>query len=50
LVNEVRSAGYHQAVWDGSDSKGAPAATGVYFYRIVAGDAFIETRKMVLMK
>ena len=50
LVSEVRSAGYHQAVWDGTDSKGAPAATGVYFYRIVAGDTFAKTRKMVLMK
>ena len=32
------------------DAKGALAATGVYFYRIVAGEAFVETRKMVLMK
>ncbi|MFC1483812.1 carboxypeptidase regulatory-like domain-containing protein [Candidatus Neomarinimicrobiota bacterium] len=50
LVNEARSAGYHQAVWDGTDSRGALTATGVYFYRITAGDAFVETRKMVLMK
>jgi hypothetical protein len=50
LVNEARYAGYHQTVWDGTDFKGALVATGVYFYRITAGDAFVETRKMVLMK
>jgi hypothetical protein len=50
LVNEALSAGYHRAVWDGKDASGAHAATGVYFYRISAGDRFAETRKMVLMK
>ena len=53
LVNEVRSAGYYQVVWNGRDSQSTPVGTGVYFYRIVAGssaDRFTTTRKMVLMK
>ncbi|UCH11383.1 MAG: T9SS type A sorting domain-containing protein, partial [Fidelibacterota bacterium] len=50
LVEEALPAGYHRAVWDGKDASGAPAATGVYFYRISAGDSFAKTRKMVLMK
>jgi len=50
LVSEVRPAGYYKIMWDGRDAKGSPTATGVYFYRLVAGDAFTETRKMVLMK
>lgn len=50
LVSDYRPAGYHQVVWNGRDSKAAPVATGVYFYRIVAGQAYTETRKMVLMK
>jgi hypothetical protein len=35
--------------WDGTDQDGQAVATGVYFYRLDAGD-FSETRKMVLMK
>ena len=49
LVDDVRSAGTHQAVWDGRDQSGQVAASGVYFYRITAGD-FIQTRKMTLLK
>lgn len=50
LVGEYRPAGYHQVVWNGRDSRSAPVATGVYFYRIVAGKSYTETRKMVLIK
>ena len=50
LVGEFRPAGYHQVVWNGRDNKGTSLATGVYFYRIVAGKAYTETRKMVLIK
>jgi hypothetical protein len=35
--------------WDATDQDGRTVATGVYFYRLDAGD-FSETRKMVLMK
>ncbi|HWO57107.1 MAG TPA: T9SS type A sorting domain-containing protein [bacterium] len=49
LVNEFRVAGTHQTDWDGRSDDGTVVATGVYFYRIQAGD-FTSTRKMVLMK
>lgn len=44
LVNEKKSAGSHKVVWDGKDSP-----SGIYFYRIQAGD-FSQTKKMALMK
>jgi hypothetical protein len=44
LVNQQRSAGYHTAVWDG-----AGFVSGIYFYRIDAGD-FVESRQMTLLK
>ncbi len=50
LVNESQPAGYYQTVWNGRDRRGAPVATGVYFYRLQAGAEFVKTHKMVLMK
>ena len=44
LVNEEQEAGYHECIWDGKD-----VASGIYFYRLQAGD-FVQTRKMVLLK
>jgi flagellar hook assembly protein FlgD len=41
--------GYHTLVWDGTDRTGAPVSSGVYLYRLVAGD-FEITKKMSLMK
>ncbi|UCE17679.1 MAG: PKD domain-containing protein, partial [Gemmatimonadota bacterium] len=44
LVNEMQNSGYHRVTWNASD-----VPSGVYFYRIVAGE-FTATNKMVLMK
>ncbi len=49
LVNEHRVAGNYSVQWDGTDDAGQPAASGVYLYRLKAGD-FSQTRKMVLMR
>ena len=49
LVNEYLRAGVQQAVWDGTDDLGGSVGSGVYLYRLIAGEnAFIG--RMVLMK
>ncbi|MDD3643767.1 MAG: FlgD immunoglobulin-like domain containing protein, partial [Candidatus Krumholzibacteria bacterium] len=49
LVEETMPAGRHTMVWDGRDRNEAPAASGVYFSRLVAGE-FAQTRKMILIR
>jgi len=49
LVDAPQSPGEHTAAWNGRDDLGNTVGTGVYFYRLVAGD-FVATKKMVLLK
>jgi hypothetical protein len=49
LTDEVYQAGTHQIVWDGVSSNGQLVSTGIYFYRLIAGD-YIDTKKMILLK
>ncbi len=44
LVNEDKAPGRYEARWDASQF-----ASGVYFYRLVAG-SFTETKKLVLLR
>jgi len=49
LVQGDKDGGIYEAVWDGSDSMGRPVSSGVYFLRLVAGEA-IAARRVVLLK
>lgn len=49
LIDKEQLTGKHQVVWDGNDQNGQEAASGIYFYRITAGE-FSQSRKMLLVK
>ena len=49
LVDEVQGPGEHRAHWDGKDSSGTPVTSGIYFYRIEAGDTS-TSKKMILVR
>lgn len=49
LVNGHKSEGTYQVVWDGLNSSGSTVASGVYLYKMEAGD-FVQTRKLILAK
>ncbi len=49
LVNSRQPSGLHNVEWNGRNEAGNKVGSGVYLYRIRAGD-FNRTRKMLLMK
>jgi len=49
LVDAPQAAGRFQITWDGRDDVGNGVASGVYLYRLEAGN-FAETKKMILMR
>ena len=49
LVNDVKNAGFYSAEWGAINDNGQPLSTGVYFYKIKAGN-FVDTKKMILLK
>jgi hypothetical protein len=49
LVNEDQSAGFKEIMWDGKNNTGNVVPTGVYMYRIVAGN-YVKSQKMMMVK
>jgi hypothetical protein len=49
LVDGVMEKGRHRIEWDGTNDSGKKAASGIYFFRLDAGD-FSQTRKMTLLR
>ncbi|OPX35298.1 hypothetical protein B1H10_01595, partial [candidate division KSB1 bacterium 4484_188] len=43
-------AGEHRVTWEGRDNTGREVASGVYIYRLSAGQGFVESRKMLLLR
>ena len=49
LIAESLSAGYHSVIWNGTDDKDKPVASGLYFYKLKTKD-YSKVRKMMLLK
>jgi len=49
LINEKVNAGYHSITWDGTNESKQIVGSGIYFYRIKAGD-FVQTKRCILLK
>ena len=49
LIDGIRDRGLYTMCWDGKDQSGNEVASGIYFYKLTAGD-FTSVKKMVLLK
>lgn len=49
LVDQVSAAGRQEVVWNGTDEHGRHVPSGIYFYRLEAGE-FSETKRMALIR
>jgi len=49
LTDQIYEAGGHSIIWDGTDMSGSRVSSGIYFYKMKAGDLAIA-RKMLLIK
>lgn len=49
LMNGIQDRGKYSVTWDGTDLKGRTVASGIYFYKIEAGD-YTCVRKMIMLK
>ncbi len=48
LVNAAQTPGIHEVVWNGTDEHGMSGGSGVYFYKITAGEHMAHGRMLFL--
>jgi hypothetical protein len=50
LVDEIKDAGDYRVEWNGKNSAGKGAVSGVYFYQLKSKNNFTITKKMLLIR
>jgi len=49
ILDEDKTAGFHECIWDGCDNNGLPVSSGIFFYRIQAGQ-FVKVKKTLFFR
>jgi hypothetical protein len=49
LLNTNQKAGVQQIVWNGDNNSGHMVSSGIYFYKVSAGEQ-VQTKKMIMLK
>lgn len=49
LIRDHLDAGLHSIRWDGTDRRGRTVGSGIYFYKLTAGD-LTEMKRMIILK
>ena len=49
-INQLTNSPVNQVIWDGTDINDQPVSSGVYFYKLIADDKAIATKKCLLLK
>jgi hypothetical protein len=49
IRSEMYNAGFYEVVWNGLDQNNQPVASGMYMYRITAGE-FTQIKRMMFLK
>ena len=50
MVAERQSAGRYQVKWSGTDDRGMPVSSGIYFYQLATGGKFHDVKRLMLLK
>jgi hypothetical protein len=50
IEKDLKDTGRYRVTWDGTNDNNSRVATGVYFYRVLAGNHYAATKKMLLLK
>jgi hypothetical protein len=50
LLNKTEAPGTYSVTWDGTNQKGIPQSSGIYFYQLFLDRKNIESRRMLLLR
>ena len=49
LMNEIKSPGIYEIIWEGKDNRGKKVTSGTYLYQLKAGKS-VQTKRMLFIR